>query len=139
MNHNHSAWQESTLPVDILMLKRLAAMPDDSAVKFTHFALQRSKILGLIWFDGDLPDDPDQPFDYALRTDRGDEEELPESWINISRLDIETRMWICRRLERPSWVDDPSTLHGKWTCNEFLSMWKNFRGELEHLLRARLS
>lgn len=63
------------------------------------------KIVGMLWFDGSLPVNPNEKFEYYVNLD-WPSEDPPEGMDGISALKIPAMHWITKRYSKPDWVKD---------------------------------
>ena len=82
------------------ILDEKPSVPDEQEVRCSMYQF---KILGLFWFEGSLPQDPNQSLSYYMNEDwpSGPPPRDIDAIMSMSEIDLEAR---CRKMQRPAWI-----------------------------------
>jgi hypothetical protein len=104
-----------------LLHEKPQVAPDLDELRHTCYFL---KMIGLLWFEGSVPTNPNKKFDCYLNLD-WPTEEPPEGMNGVRELITPAIQWLTVRFSKPSWVNkDPQ--YQKMSLIDMHNMFKDF-------------
>ena len=103
------------------VMKKSSSKPGGSlSAQDTELIFYQFKLLGVFWFEGDLPLEPNQEISCLFNNDWPNGLNIPTGMNDIPKLSLEEMKFVAARIKKPAWASSPAAFRGTITCTEFV-------------------
>ena len=86
----------------------------------TELIFYQFKILGVFWFEGGLPVEPNKEISCLFNNNWPNGLNIPTDMNHIPKLSLEEMKFVAARMKKPAWASSPAASRGTITCTEFV-------------------
>ena len=118
--HQHDSNKTTFVMFEEVMQKYSSKSGEPLTAQDAQLIFYQFKLLGLFWFEGDLPVEPNQEISYLFNDHWPDGLNILQNMNDIPKLSLAEMKFISRRMKKPAWASSDTASRATITYTEFV-------------------